>query len=99
MFFGAILLLSASKAFSTQTAYGTITLIKAFESQAYIYVDGLNDPFGCDNTTLVRFYWTVENVDRLWSLLLAAQMSGKKVSFEGECVAGALAATGIYLES
>jgi len=88
-------------AFSAQTNFGNITKIKAFGSQAYVWVDGLNDPNQCNSTPTgkVRLYWTTENSDRYWSLLLAAQMSGKKVSFDGTCVSSLLSINAVWLES
>ncbi|MFL0803292.1 MAG: hypothetical protein K6L81_06215 [Agarilytica sp.] len=50
---GLMLILVVPNAFSAQTTYGKITLIKTFESQAYIYVEGLNDPFGCGHFCLL----------------------------------------------
>jgi len=92
-------LVFASNANATQTNYGKITLIKSTTVQAYIYVEGLNDPFGCGNNTFVRFYWGTTESNKLWSMILAAQMSGKQVSFEGTCVSGFLAANAVYVSS
>ncbi len=91
-------LLLVNNVSAAQTSYGTITGIKAFSSQAYIYTDGVNDAFGCGSLGMSRFYWNIENADRLWSLLLAAQMAGKQVSFEGSCVSGKLAISAIYVK-
>jgi len=99
--FSALLLLifAASLAHAQQTTYGKITSIKAFSSQAYVYVEGMGDPFNCGNAGMARFYWTTPESDKLWSMLLAAQMSGKEVSFEGTCVSGRLSIEAIYLKS
>lgn len=87
-----------------QTTYGSINKIKAFQSQAYIYVSKMGDPFECASGgstpgELARFYWTAVQADKLWSILLAAQMSGKKVSFEGSCVAGLLSIEMVYIKN
>ncbi len=89
----------ACNTIAAKTTYGTITEIKAFDSQAYISVEGINDPNQCGNSSRVRFYWTLAQADKLWSMLLAAQMSGKQVAFDGECVSGNLAIKQIYLKS
>ncbi|MBL1261323.1 MAG: hypothetical protein COB33_012420 [Thiotrichaceae bacterium] len=88
-----------SSANAMQTTYGKITLIKAFDSQAYVYVSGLNDPFGCGNSSFVRFYWGDGYKKQLWSIVLAAQLSGKEVSFEGSCVSGYLSVTSVYMRN
>ena len=94
----------ASSVHAAQTNYGQITKIKAFNSQAYIYVSDMGDNFDCASggTTpgaLARFYWTTTQADKLWSMLLAAQMSGKEVSFEGSCVSGLLSIETVYIKN
>jgi len=95
----AMSLAFTNSANATQTNYGKITLIKSTTVQAYIYVEGLDDPFGCGNNTFVRFYWGTTESKKLWSMILAAQMSGKQVSFEGTCASGFLAANAVYVAS
>ncbi len=93
-----IFLLFSSSASALQTSWGEIVQIRATSaSQAYIYVSGLDDPFGCGSTSFVRFYWSNSNADKLWSLVLAAQMAKKQVSFAGSCVSGYLSATIVYV--
>ncbi len=82
-----------------KTSFGTIKEIKAFDSQAYISVVGIDDPNECGNSTRIRFYWTTPQADKLWSMLLAAQMAGKEVAFDGECVGGNLSIQQLYLRS
>ncbi len=84
---------------AAQTSYGTITQIKAFGSQAYIYVVGVNDAYSCGSSDRVRLYWNNANADRFMSIILAAQMANKQVSFEGNCVSGLLAISAIYVKS
>jgi hypothetical protein len=88
-----------AKAEATQTNFGLITQIKATNSQAYIYVQGLDDPFGCGSSSFVRFYWTTSEADKLWAMILSAQMAGKNVSFEGTCVSGNLSANIVYIQN
>ena len=95
----ALNLILVSHVNAAQTTFGTITQIKAFASQAYIYVDGVDDAFNCGSSDRVRLYWNNENVDRFWSLLLAAQVANKQVSFEGNCVSGLLTISAIYIKS
>jgi len=87
---------------ASPTNYVKITEIKAFGSQAYIYVEGLNDSNNCGSTALssmVRFYWSTANVDKLWSILLAAQMAGKEVAFDGSCVSNYLSINTVNIKS
>ena len=94
---------SVNAANAAQTNYGPITKIKAFSSQAYIYVSGMGDNFSCASGgstpgELARFYWTTTQADKLWSMILAAQMSGKDVSFEGTCASGLLSIETVYIK-
>ncbi|NQZ12985.1 MAG: hypothetical protein HRT35_38055 [Algicola sp.] len=89
-------------AHAAQTAYGKITHIKATGGQAYIYISGLNDPMNCggaSTSTLVRLYWSTPQADKLFSMVMSAQMAGKRVSFEGTCVSGYLSAKTVYIET
>ncbi len=100
LFFGAMNSACATKT----TEFGSITSIRAFDSQAYVYMSGMDDAFGCasggsDASSMVRFYWTITNADKLWSMLLAAQMSGKEVAFEGTCASGYLSVEAVSLKS
>lgn len=101
-YLGVFLLFSsfyACNSIAEKTTYGAITEIKAFDSQAYISVEGINDPNDCGSSSRVRFYWTTPQADKLWSMILAAQMAGKEVAFDGACVGGYLSILQIYLKS
>jgi hypothetical protein len=89
----------AHSAYALKTAPGKIIKMKAQANKAFVYVPGLNDPFNCGNTDLAVLQWSTAGSDKLWSMLLAAQMYGKRVSFEGSCQAGRLSIEAVYLKS
>lgn len=89
----------SQSSYSAMTNFVTITSTKVNSSQAYIFVSGMNDNNNCGNPSFARLYWASENVDRFWSLLLAAQMAGKKVAFDGTCVSSYLSITSIIVKS
>jgi len=102
IFFIFVNFLVCSSANAAKTNYVKISEIKAFGSQAYIYVEGLNDTNNCGSTDVspfVRFYWTTANADKLWSMLLAAQMAGKEVAFDGGCTSNYLDINTVYIKS
>ena len=85
--------------YAAKTNYVSISEIKAVESQAYLYINGLVDSNNCGSSTLVRFYWSTHNADKLWAMILSAQMANKMIAFDGKCVGGSLSLSTIYLKS
>jgi len=77
----AILFISSHAFAGLQTARGTISQLYIYAGDVHVMVTGVEDNDGCESTHYYALKPTTTGFEQMYSALLAAQMSNKKVKF------------------